>query len=136
LTACGFEVGVFLARNNISIPRRLSIFLTVVFFTIIFFFHYSLGIKYFDFLFVLLIAIFVIHLFKNLQLPKFIIIATTYFSGCLLEIYLIHGYLFVRPNGHRIADFVISLFLILTSAKILQMIASLLAGKIKIFKAA
>lgn len=55
-------------------------------------------------------------------------------EACLLEIYLIHSYLFVRPTGHSMLDFGISLVLITGVAMLLnsagnQLVAWIFATK-------
>jgi len=40
--------------------------------------------------------------------------------GCLLEIYLIHGAIFVHPTGSLWVDFVVTMVLVLVVAKALE----------------
>lgn len=126
LTACGFVTGIFYAKNNISISRNLSGLILGGVLAAMFSFNYLFGFKDYNFFFILFFAVVGIFFFINLKLFAVFVTLASYFSGCLLEIYLIHSYLFVEPTGYRFADFVISLLLILTSAKILQIISSLL----------
>lgn len=49
-------------------------------------------------------------------------------EACLLEIYLIHNYLFVRPTGVSLADFAISLALIVPCAMLLNAAGNRLVG--------
>ena len=99
-------------------------------------FNYLIGIKDYNFFFILFLSILCIFSLKDIQFPGFLLMVGSFFSGCLLEIYLIHTYLFIEPTGYRFVDFAISLFIILFSAKILQMITSVLKRKLKIWKLA
>ena len=87
-------------------------------------FNYLFGLKDYNCFFILFFAVFGIFFFINLKLSALFVTPASYFSGCLLEIYLIHTYLFVEPTGYRFANFVISFLLILLSAKILQIIST------------
>jgi len=124
LTACGFVTGVFCARNDINISLNVSALVSGVMLATMFSLNYLLGIKDYNFFLILFFAVFGIFSFINLKLSGLLVVPASYFSGCLLEIYLIHTYLFVEPTGYRFADFVISFLLILLSAKILQIISS------------
>lgn len=124
LTACGFVTGVFCARNDINISLNVSALVSGVMLATMFSLNYLLGIKDYNFFLILFLAVFGIFYFINLKLSGLLVVPASYFSGCLLEIYLIHTYLFVEPTGYRFADFVISFLLILLSAKILQIISS------------
>jgi acyltransferase-like protein len=124
LTACGFVTGVFCARNDINISLNVSALVSGVMLATMFSLNYLLGIKDYNFFLILFLAVFGIFSFINLKLSGLLVVPASYFSGCLLEIYLIHTYLFVEPTGYRFADFVISFLLILLSAKILQIISS------------
>lgn len=49
-------------------------------------------------------------------------------EACLLEIYLIHGYLFVHPTGNGVVDFMISLVAIVMTAILLNRAGSILVS--------
>ena len=51
-------------------------------------------------------------------------------EACLLEIYLIHGYLFIRPSGNELADFAISLVFIVCVALLLNIAGNKLVARI------
>lgn len=51
-------------------------------------------------------------------------------EACLLEIYLIHGYLFIRPTGIELADFAISLAFIVCVAMLLNIAGNKLVARI------
>lgn len=134
LTACGFVVGVFFARNEFRIPGRLSVLMLGVILSVMLYFNYLLGIKSYNFFFFLFLGILCIFSLKDCRFPDFLLRTESLFSGCLLEIYLIHSYLFIKPTGYRFFDFTISLFIILSTAKILQMITFLVKTRLKIWK--
>jgi hypothetical protein len=131
LTACGFVIGVFCAKNDISISLNVSGLILGGVLAAMLSFNYLFGLKDYNFFFILFFAVFGIFSFINLKLSALLVVSASYFSGCLLEIYLIHTYLFVKPTGYRFADFAISLLLILTSAKILQTISTVVMRKVR-----
>lgn len=134
LTACGFVVGIFFARNEIGGTVRLSVSIFGVILAIMLWCNYLLGNKDYNFFFILFLGIACIFSLKNIQFPGFLLMVGSFFSGCLLEIYLIHFYLFIEPTGYRFCDFAISLFIILSTAKILELITSVLKRRFKIWK--
>ena len=68
-------------------------------------------------------SIFFIYACWNIIIKEWVHKGAVFFSGCILEIYLIHGYFFMTPTHNRIIDFSLSLFTIVLLAKILSMIA-------------
>jgi len=134
LTACGFVVGVFCAKNDISISRNLSGLILGGVLVAMLSFNYLFGLKDYNFFFILFFAVFGIFFFINLKTPVLLVVPLSYLSGCLLEIYLIHSYLFVNPTGYHLPNLVISLMLILSSAKILQTISSVVISKARILQ--
>ena len=51
-------------------------------------------------------------------------------EACLLEIYLIHGYLFVHPAGNPLIDFLISVVVIVAAALVLNRAGNYLVARI------
>jgi hypothetical protein len=51
-------------------------------------------------------------------------------EACLLEIYLIHSYLFVHPAGNQIIDFLISLVVIVAAALVLNRAGNYLVARV------
>lgn len=65
------------------------------------------------------------------ELPKVVFsFGVQKLEKCLLEIYLIHGYLFVHFTGNSIADFLISFLLIVFVAIVLNLIIKSFEGRL------
>jgi hypothetical protein len=131
LTCCGFIAGIFCARNSIKIPLRLNIAMFIGVVSLMFAFNYFLKIKYYNFFFIFFSAMSVIFFFDHFVFPQVLMKGVSYFSDSVLEIYLIHSYLFVKLTPYQSLNFIISLAVILAAARILQKISSILLKKIK-----
>ena len=124
LTSCGFIIGMFTARNDLRISKYVSGIISAIILILTIGINYIADIKQFDFFLVLFFCVFLIFFINSIEFPTSLITLTSYFSGCLLEIYLIHPYLNRKFVGHWPLDFLLSVSVILATAKILQWISS------------
>ncbi|WP_459943325.1 hypothetical protein, partial [Deferrisoma palaeochoriense] len=72
--------------------------------------------------FPLLLGLFVaaVSWWHGFEVPGWLERVTLPFAGCLLEIYLLHTYLFIHPTGNLGVDLALSLALVLAVAKTLD----------------
>jgi len=124
LTACGFIIGVWAAKKAILLPPNISRITAIVIFSAMITVNFIFNIKAFNFFFILFFSIFLIYACRHITVREWMHRGAVFLSGCILEIYLIHGYFFKTPTHNRIIDFLLSLFTIIILAKILSMIAS------------
>ncbi|EIM63584.1 acyltransferase family protein [Desulfobacter postgatei] len=124
LTACGFIIGVWAAKNAILLPPNISRITAIAIFTAMTAVNFIFNIKTLNFFFILFFSIFLIYACRDITVRDWVDKGAVFFSGCILEIYLIHGYFFMTPTHNRIIDFLLSLLTIILMAKILSMIAS------------
>lgn len=131
LTSCGFIVGICFARNQVRLSIRLNIALFLFILILTVYCDSFLKIKYFNFFSIFFLSICMILSLHNISFPDFFVKAVSYLSNSTLEIYLIHSYLFITPTPYRIANFFISLILILIIAQILYRISSKIITLVK-----
>lgn len=120
LTACGFIVGSWAGKNTISLPPNLSRIIAIIIFLAMMVINFKFHIKNYNFFFILLFSIALIYACMDLRISERMQKGTLFFSGCILEIYLLHGYFFVTPTDHRVIDFLLSLGIIILMAKMLS----------------
>ncbi|HAO23329.1 MAG TPA: hypothetical protein DCQ37_24520 [Desulfobacteraceae bacterium] len=97
-----------------------------------FVFNYFLKIKSFNFFFIFFSAISVIFFFDHVVLPQIVMKGVSYFSDSVLEIYLIHPYLFIKPTPYQSVNFILSLALMLITARLLQKFSSSLSDRLNV----
>jgi len=129
-TALGFVGGIFSGRNGIKLPISISTAIVVAVLSLFLFLNYYLGIKTFNFYFILTLSLASVYWLMNIRLPTAILRYFSFFSICVLEIYIIHSYLIVKGNNSQVINFTASVVLILFTAKLLQIIASLLKNRL------
>ncbi len=89
-----------------------------------------LNIKYFNYIGIFISSICFLSFFIKLEFPIVLYQISKKFENCLLEIYLIHRYLFIKITNYKIADFCLSIILILIVAINLRNISNYLRNKI------
>jgi len=91
--------------------------------------HYGIQNKSMDYFLMVAFSCGVVLFFCNSALPNIFSTFFTTVSKCLLELYLIHGYLFVSVSSHKSINFSLSLLLIFPVAAILQKVSSSILAK-------
>ena len=131
LTSCGFIIGICFARNQVRLPIRLNIALFMLVLILTVYFNFFLKIKYLNFFSIFFISICMILSLHDITFPNFFVKTISYLSDSTLEIYLIHGYLFMTPTSYWTVNFFISLILTLITAQILYRISSRIIKLVK-----
>lgn len=121
ITASGFSIGIYFSRINIKINIKTSLYLLIIAVLAAYIFT---GHRYI-FASILFMSISLFLLLYSLPSIPFIKLPL-FFSGCILEIYLIHPYLYLHFFGNRIYDFILSLVVILVLSKMLEYISTFL----------
>lgn len=129
ITACGFIIGVLCGKNNFQISAKICQFASVCIFSLMLLVNLVLKNNQFNFLFILSFSIFFIYSTLDLKLNKFIISKVSFFSTCILEVYLLHHYFFIRDSDIIFVDFLLSLIVVLIISKIM----SLLSGFVLVY---
>ncbi|NOY45289.1 MAG: hypothetical protein GXP50_07545 [Deltaproteobacteria bacterium] len=118
LTTCGFVVGTYAGQWGMPIGRRGGIgFLVLAGAAAVL---NGTGVKVLNFPLLLGIFLVAVAWWHGFHAPRWVQNTTLPFAGCLLEIYLLHMYLFVHPTGSLGVDLLLSLALVLAVAKFLD----------------
>ena len=122
LTACGFVTGIQFAKNDFRISKVYSAAAATFSFALMIFFNHFLKIDFLNFPLMIFFTVFFICAVIELRLPGFVYMATSFFSGCILEIYLLHPYLWLETNAPIYVNSFATLVLILWVSKLLNVI--------------
>jgi hypothetical protein len=127
LAICGFICSGAYARQEISIIWKsgASIFLII---SVVALILYSLDIPLLDFWLIFFISLSFLLFFIDFPIHPMFYRSTQILSGCLLEVYLIHRYLFIHMTGYTFFDYGISLLLIFLVAVGLKAVSRFLYG--------
>ena len=130
LTMFGFVAGVAFGAHRPSVPARWMLALTVSLWGALFFLN-VLGIKSLNTVLIAGGGLAVSVWLTVAQLPHWRVLkAVALLDKYLLEIFLIHTYLFVRPTGLQGADFAFSLVLIIVVSVLLSALADKISARV------
>ena len=115
LTAWGFILGVCVQRLNLSLPPWLT--------ALIFMASAGTLLGLINFPLIVIIVCALVLCLTNIRLPQIPSGPLELLHGCLLEIYLMHTYLYIHPTNYLFLDFAISLIVIIAVSLILAYIA-------------
>lgn len=120
LTMLGFIIGIYAGVNRLQLKAGMLNALLIAIPLLIVVANVVFRVREFN---MILLSAFALAISLRLTLPGLWLGGLGFlvtFEACLLEIYLIHGYLFINPTGNRVVDFVISLSLIILAALLLN----------------
>ena len=86
----------------------------------------AMGVKTLNFCFIVAMSVCAVLWLKDARLPAWPLRPFGVVSGVILEVYLIHSYLYVRPTGYAFVDYLLSLALVLVVARLLNRVASMI----------
>ncbi len=121
ITAAGFPIGLFFSKYEVFVNYRYSIPLFFIALFIAGLLNYYFHSNTFNFYLLLLMAYFLISTFFSIKI-QFVHFFTIPLSSCILEMYLLHPYLFFKITGQKVIDFLFSIFCIIIVSKILEKI--------------
>ena len=124
LTAWAFLFGVVARRLDLSMPPLVSSIAAVVLAAAMVGANVAFGIRQLNTLFIALVSVFAVLWLRRVHLPQKFVAPLHALSGCVLPIYFVHGYLFVRPTGHIVLDLTISLVCIVVVSWLLHLAAN------------
>jgi hypothetical protein len=125
LTTLGFILGVFAGRYGTRVAPGLSLFLAVGTLALMMALNVKLDYKAANSALLALVCISTNLWLMKARIPQWQplrLLASL--ENCLLEIFIIHTYLFIHPTGREGLDFVVSLALIIATAWMLNLAAS------------
>ena len=128
ITVFGFILGTYAGH----IPARMTFVrsggILVASITAMLILNRLFNVNFLNYYFILVSSVMVCNILLVRRLPYALGPFILPFAGCVLEIYLLHCYLFVRSPASAIAGFALSLTLILLTAMTLSKINSFLAA--------
>jgi len=123
LTTLGFILGVFAGMYGTQVPARVSLALTLAALALLLASNMVLGYKAANGALVGLACITANLWLMRARLPQWKVLrGLARLENCLLEIFIIHSYLFIHPTGIGALDFVITMTLIIVTAWILNIV--------------
>lgn len=125
LTALGFVLGVFLGMYGTRVPARVSLAIALISLVILFLNNFVFGYKAANGSLVGVACITTNLWLMRARLPQWKVLrALATLETFLLEIFVIHTYLFIHPTGIAALDFTITMSLIIVVAWILNIVGS------------
>ena len=115
LTSFSFIWGMFCAKNAFSPKAATVIAVFSVICTALLFLLNLSGVKQFNFFLISMISLGVPASLVGIKIPASVVMNKffRFISDHMLEIYFIHGYLFIHPFSNQVTDFSLTLLLIM-----------------------
>lgn len=126
ITSCAFIYGFYRVKIDFNVTKKISLSLTFFLVTLYIILNLCLKNKQFNFLLLFAVFCFFVLSAENIVLPKFVNTISGFLSKSLLEIYLIHGVLFIKVTAIEQLDFLLSLILIVLCSVFLSYTSTLL----------
>ena len=120
LTAFSFIFGVYIAAHPFRLSTSMFILGSIVSVSLMGMLNFLLKINGYNFFLIMSSSAFLAMWLREATMPASLLRAISYLSDIVLEIYLIHTYLFFGFTGSKFVDYVLSMCLILLTAKLLQ----------------
>ena len=124
LTACGFLIGVWFQKLKIQIPLFIAVIFCVIIFISMVSANFVFRFNNLNFFFILFFSLSLIHACIQVNFPEWLRTPFLFCTGSILEIYLIHSYLFYTFTDIRFLDFILSMAVIIILAKIFSFVSS------------
>ena len=122
-----FVFGSYFYYYEINISPMTIIFIFVISSLLLIFFNTIFLFDDINYIFILISSVTISILLTKIKLPYFIISKLLLISNCVIHIYFIHTYLFIRSfTQFPLINYTISLFIIITVALILAKITEIL----------
>jgi hypothetical protein len=119
-TAFSFIFGVYIAGYPLHLPTPVYILGGIISVSLMGMLNFLLRVNAYNFFLIMATSAFGAVWLREAILPAWLLRPISYLSDIVLEIYLIHTYLFLAITGSKFADYVLSMCVILLTAKLLQ----------------
>jgi len=121
-TANAFVFGICTAKIKTGFSYRTSLLILISSFLAMVLLNFAISFKTINFILIFLFSASLVNCLKYIDIHPFIHKVGDYFSDCILQIYLIHGYFFLHLSDQMLTDFAISLTMICLISKMLKKI--------------
>lgn len=124
MTQFAFILGAYSGVHEHYMPPLLCAILFTITCLLMLVLNTIIGINTLNYMLVLLASISIVGFLLNVKLPTFLLSKTLVLSGCVVEIYFIHSYLYIRSiTSYQAINYLVSISLIIVVALILNKIA-------------
>ena len=122
LCSFAFVFGVFAARFNFKIHPYISLSCFIFSYFLMLYLSFFQDFKSLNYFFINISSISLVLYLLNKRLPNLLLEKFLILSGCAIEIYFIHTYLFIEFTRYHLVNYLLSMLIIITVAYILSMI--------------
>ena len=119
-TAFSFTFGVYIAGHPFHLSTRVFIFGGIISVSLMGALNFLLRVNAYNYFLIMAASVLLVVWLREAVLPAWLLRPISYLSDVVLEIYLIHTYLFFGFTGSKFADYAFSMCVILLAAKLLQ----------------
>jgi len=134
LTAFAFVLGAYAGRYGIGIGPKWGIALVFPACALLVGLNWGLGFNLLNYFFILIASFGIVVFLLGGRLPKRFFGKFLLLSGCIIQIYFIHTYLFLHGvTGRPVLDFAVSMALIVGCALLLEKVTSCLRAGMQRF---
>jgi hypothetical protein len=127
MTQFAFILGAYAGIHKQDLSPPLCVALFIASCLLMLFLNTIIGISSLNYTLVLIASISIVGFLLNARLPTFILSKTLLLSGCVLQIYFIHSYLYLRSLTRQpVIDYAISMAIIIVVALLLNKITAIL----------
>lgn len=130
LTASGYFIGMYLASCNCDRTLHFEI-LTLLLVLFLFAALNFAGFKILNGTFLVAIAVLFFMLTQTIRLKSSLLHPIKNLRFALLEIFMLHGYLFIFPTSFFIINFVTSIFIVLATAIMLSLMSQFFTAQLR-----
>ena len=124
LTALAFLLGVFFGFRRLEVDPTWLLALLVSATAMLVGVNLFTTIKWLNFYLILSVSLLLVLWLQRVRLPQWRIFQKLLtFNDALLEVYLVHTYLFITPTGQTFVDYFVSMLVICVVAKFLSIMA-------------
>lgn len=135
LTAFSFIFGVLYKSLNLKQHTYTAMTIALSAGILMLVFNFMLGLKAFNYMFIIIISIATVILLMGYRLPSLVFSNFTLLSGCILEIYFIHVYLFIKlPQFPWVINISLTTLVTIITALTLSKTAAVLKTSLRLQK--
>ena len=124
LSMFAFIFGAYTGKYSFKFPPLLSLACFFISYILMFYLSLFLNYKSLNYFLVHVSSIAIVGYLLHKKLPTLIIEKILLLTGCVIEIYFIHTYLFIDPTRNHIFDYIVSMLIIVTIAYLLSKVTA------------
>ena len=129
MTVFAFILGSYSGEHESNIPLWFCVSFMTASCLVMMFLNIVYDFNLFNYVFILIASVSIIGFLLNKRLPKLALNKVLLLSGCVIQIYFIHPYIFIKTLFRQPAiNYVISLFVVITIAFFLSKISDKLSS--------